>query len=175
MAIRNIQSSPALAQAPQKAAVKKQAAPLEGVKSQGLAQDLHKGQSIQKGVVPTLKGAAAGAGAMLGAGALGIGSLVAISKSAGLENLASGLTKMGAEMALEGGIAAAVGGGVAANLTTDKTKGAFIGAAAGAAAGAAMGLITEGADAFSVTMKAISGGIAGAGGGFVGASVAKQD
>lgn len=173
MALHSIQSSPALALPPQSTAVKKQAAPLEGLKSQGLTQDTHQGQTLQKGLIPTLKGAAAGTGAMIGAGALGIGSLVAISKSAGLENLASGLTKMGAEMALETGISAAIGGGIAANFTDDSTKGAFIGAAAGAVTGAVIGM-TQG-DAFTIATKAISGGIAGAGGGFVGAMVAKQD
>lgn len=141
-------------------------------KSSALANDVVK---IQKGLVPSLKGA--GAGALAGGLIAGVPlALVA----AGSSGSGSGGALIVAVAGAAGGAAfGAVSGAVAANSTQSKGLGALIGAATGAATGAlimtGLGLKSGRIEAAPILITAALGAVAGAASGYSGAAIAKQE
>lgn len=121
--------------------------------------------SVQRGVLPTLKGAGAGG---LGAGATAVALFAATGGFKGEGAIVAVPLSLGAA------IGGAMGGATSANVTTSKWKGALAGAVGGAVgAGAWMGLSSKNLGA--AASGALIGGITGAVGGVFGAMVAKNN
>lgn len=140
-----------------------------------LAQDVVKTGKIDKGIVPTLKGAGAGfAGGALAAG-VPIGLLALGAKSGVNGEGAIVFVMLGAAAAVVGATSGTLAGAVAANSTTSKGKGALIGAGVGALTGAgALGVWSKG-NTGSMVVGAVAGAVIGAAGGFAGSLVAKTN
>ncbi len=122
---------------------------------------------IKKGVLPTFKGA--GAGAL--AGGLGAGVAAAVLMAPAFFSGGEGpaWAALGVVMgAAIGTIPGAVIGGTTANVTNNKIKATAVGALTGAAAGAVLGGIKG-----NIVFSTVIGAGAGAASGFTGALVAK--
>lgn len=137
-----------------------------------LGTDSNKIIKLETGLVPTLKGAAAGLGGGLAAGSVPIGLSIAAARStSGFGGLVYGIL---AASAIGGAVVSGTAAGaVAANTTDSKAQGALVGAGIGAVTGAAAGgAIFK--NWTGVLLGAGMGALTGAGGGFAGSMVAKQ-
>lgn len=125
---------------------------------------------IQKGVLPTLKGA--GLGLLAGGTLAGLGAYVPNVVAGHITGNVNEYASMG--LLLGGGlgaVAGAVTGAVVANVTNDSKKAAFYGAAVGGGVGLVLGL--AGKDVMSAITWSAMGAGAGLGGAWAGAQVAK--
>ncbi|MGE3728627.1 MAG: hypothetical protein AB7I41_23960 [Candidatus Sericytochromatia bacterium] len=127
---------------------------------------------IKKGILPSLKGAGAGA-LTAGGSTLAIFTVLSGGKPfAGSGGLVSG------PLTIAAAVGGAFGGAVSANYTESKSKGALIGGLAGASVGAAAMALLSIKDGPASMLQgaltgALAGGISGAAGGVGGALVAK--
>lgn len=125
---------------------------------------------IQKGVLPTLKGA--GLGLLAGGTMAGLGAYVPNVVIGHITGNVNEYASLGALMGGSlGAVAGAVTGAVVANLTNDGKKAALYGAAVGGGVGLVLGL--AGKDLMSAVTWSAMGAGAGLGGAWAGAAVAK--
>ncbi|PIQ29145.1 hypothetical protein COW36_17865 [bacterium (Candidatus Blackallbacteria) CG17_big_fil_post_rev_8_21_14_2_50_48_46] len=155
-------------------AAPQQTAPV--TENKALLKDSNDITELKRGMVPTLKGAGAGAlgGAMAAGVPLALMALGSHGEGKGWAQLFALAGAMGG--AVTGGLA----GGVAANTTESKLKGAAVGAGVGALVG---GLALAGKNLSSGNIKdavavgvlgAVVGGVTGAAGGLAGAMTASR-